>query len=553
MTRGGRRCDPRGTRRRWPACAAAAGDARALLAAAALAGCSAAAAQVPPYVAPGGSAPPVATPSSPGTATASSTQPVITPVISVQETLTNNVDLDRGTGQRRGDLITQITPSIQVRAFGAHSELAGTLAAPILLYARTGEQNNRVLPEVNLRGVADWEKRLFLEGDVTVSQQYFNPFGARPLGISNSPVNEYTAATYRLSPYVQGEMPNHIRYTVRDSNYWTTTSSAPATIGNAYTNEATADIEREPTPLGFGLQYRNTRVNFATREPALTEITRYQQRARIDPQLEAFVSGGYERDDYSGQRFNGTIYGAGATWHPTDRTTVDGRWEHRFFGASYRFAFDHRTPLTVWHLQLARDASTYPEQLATLAAGGNVPGLLDSLFRSRIPDPAARQQFVDQFIRDRDLPLTLTGPVTIFNERVSLVESANASVGIIGARNSVVFSAYRSRTTPLAGGGNIADVPDLVFRNVQMGTDVVWTHQLAPLLLLRANALYLQTDALAPSTGRTRQGGATLSLTTLLSPLTSVFGGVRYQVLRSDVNPGYDEAALFVGLNHLFR
>jgi uncharacterized protein (PEP-CTERM system associated) len=501
-------------------------DPRAGVAVSALAGCAAAAAQ---------------------------TVTTITPMIGVQETLTNNVDLDRGNGQRRGDLITQITPTIQVRETGAHSELAGTIAAPILLYARTGDQNNRVLPQVGLRGIADWEKRLFIEGDVNVSQQYFNPFGARPLGISNSPVNEYTTATYRVSPYVQGEMPNRIRYTLRDNSYWTDTSSTPVALGSAYTNELIGDLEREPTPLGFGLEYRHTRVNFSEREPAITDISRYRQRVRIDPQLEGFVSGGYESDDYSGERFNGVTYGVGATWRPTERTTLDGRWEHRFFGSSYRFTFDHRTPLTVWHLQLTRDATTFPEQLANLATGGNVPLLLNSLFQSRFPDAAARQQFVDQFIRDRGLPLTLTGPITIFNERVSLVETANASVGLIGARNSVLLSAYRSRTSPLVGSGTIEGLPDLVVRNVQTGTDIVWTHQLAPALLLTANAVYLQTQALAPSTGRSRQGGAAVSLNTMLSPLTSLFGGVRYQQLRSDVNAGYEEAAIFVGMNHLFR
>ena len=34
-------------------------------------------------------------------------------------------------------------------------------------------------------------------------------------------------------------------------------------------------------------------------------------------------------------------YGAGFVWHPTPRTNVAGDYEHRFFGSSYQFSFDH--------------------------------------------------------------------------------------------------------------------------------------------------------------------------------------------------------------------
>ena len=90
------------------------------------------------------------------------------------------------------------------------------------------------------------------------------------------------------------------------------------------------------------------------------------------------------------QSYRGYIYGVGIEWRPTERTNVVANWEHRFFGASYLFSFDHRTPLSVWSVSASRNITSYPQQLASLPAG-NVQGILNQLFLSRIPDPTLRQ------------------------------------------------------------------------------------------------------------------------------------------------------------------
>ena len=47
------------------------------------------------------------------------------------------------------------------------------------------------------------------------------------------------------------------------------------------------------------------------------------------------MSGGYEDNRYSVTDYSGAIYGAGLQWKPTERTSLDAKWEHRFFGSSY--------------------------------------------------------------------------------------------------------------------------------------------------------------------------------------------------------------------------
>jgi hypothetical protein len=51
----------------------------------------------------------------------------------------------------------------------------------------------------------------------------------------------------------------------------------------------------------------------------------------------------------------------------------------------------------------------------------------------------------------------------------------------------------------------------------------------------------------------TKQGAATVYLTYPVSAQTTTFAGVRYQQLRSDLTPEYEEAAIFAGFSHRFH
>src|SRR2546430_15731655 len=108
------------------------------------------------------------------------------PSIGVEETLTNNVNLAPN-DTRRGDLVTQLTPGFRVAETGAHTSLSGFVSLPILLYARTGSENNKVEPQVNLLG--NWEvaeRFFFVESAINVNQQYLTPFSVRSESTANA-------------------------------------------------------------------------------------------------------------------------------------------------------------------------------------------------------------------------------------------------------------------------------------------------------------------------------------------------------------------------------
>ncbi|HET8831972.1 MAG TPA: TIGR03016 family PEP-CTERM system-associated outer membrane protein [Casimicrobiaceae bacterium] len=481
----------------------------------------------------------------------------IVPQLDSELDFTDNADL-APSGARRSDFVLQLLPSLLIHEKSAHTSVAGSISVPILLYARTGGDNNDVRPQVSLVGNAELVERLFyVDASAQVSQQYLSPFGARPQGLINATSNRYTAQSYRISPYLKGEGANDLHYELRDNNTWTNASGTASVTSQAYTNEVVANVTRDPRPLGWTLAYNRTDTRFGDQNTLRSQLERASALWKPEPEIELSASAGYEDNDYSLFTSSGAIYGGGFKWRPSSRSNVDADWEHRFFGSSYHVTLNHRTPLSVWSLRASRDITTYPQQLANLAAGVDVGTLLDGLFASRVTDPAQRQSFVDQLIRDRGLPSVLSSPLALFSEQVTLQESLQGTAGLLGARNSIFVTLYRTRNEPVAGQAPIAaaaaiDLLALQNDNTQTGTNVVWTYKLTPLYTLATSGDWIHTVQNGENDVRSNQFTFRIVLSAPLSPLTTVYTGARHQRLTSDVQQGYHESAVFVGIRHAF-
>ncbi len=151
-------------------------------------------------------------------------------------------------------------------------------------------------------------------------------------------------------------------------------------------------------------------------------------------------------------------------------------------------------------------------------------GILNQLFLSRIPDPTLRQTTIDTLIQDQGLPANLSNPVTLYTQQILLQETASATVGLLGARNSIYATVFYLHQEPIAGSG--AALPPILAigtlnDNTQQGASVVWTHNLTPSVTMNLTATALRTTANAPFTAVTNQGYATLTLTTPLSARTT--------------------------------
>jgi uncharacterized protein (PEP-CTERM system associated) len=478
----------------------------------------------------------------------------IVPQLDAQLDFTDNVDL-APSGERRSDFVLQLTPSLVIRERSAHTSLAGSISMPVLLYARTGSENNDVRPQVNLTGNAELVEKLFyVDASAQVSQQYFSPFGARPQDLVNATNNRYTAQSYRISPYFKGEGANDLHYELRDDNTWSDAANVAAAASRVYTNEILGNVTKDPRPLGWALDYDRTVTDFSAQNRTRSQLERARALWKPDPQLELSASAGYEDNDYSLFSSSGVIYGVGFKWRPSSRSSADATWEHRFFGSSYHVLLDHRAPLSVWAFRASRDITTYPQQLANIAAGVDVDTLLNGLFASRVPDPAQRQSFIDQLIRDRGLPAVLSSPLALFSEQITLQESLQGTAGVLGARNSIFLTAYRTRTEPVVG--QVVTIPTdllgLQNNNTQTGTNIVWTYKLTPLYTLVTSGDWSRSVPNIDTGVRSTQLTFRVVLSAPLSPLTTVYTGARHQRLISDTQQSYTETGIYVGIRHAF-
>lgn len=477
----------------------------------------------------------------------------VTPTLDGQVLWTSNVGLQPGPAAE-SDFVTTITPGFSIDYNGPRGFLRGNVSAPITIYAKD-QDRNQIVPVVDLAGRGEVVKDFFfVEAQASVSQTYFSPFGPRPAGLENVTDNRYTAQSYRVSPYIEGRPTGLIRYLVRDDNHWTRLSDTPVAADDLYTNRFSALIEREPTPFGWSSDFVRNEYWVGGTSTQRLMIARVRGTWRPDPQWQFFVSAGYEDNQFTLSETKGETYGAGFSWRPTERMALDASYEHRFFGASYNVQFSNRTPMTFWSVQASRNISSYPEQLASLPEGTFLPGVLNILLTNRIPDIDQRIAFIRQFLVERGLPVFLTGPLDLYNQQVYLLELASATVGLIGVRNSVFVTAFRSRSEPLSGQGET--LPPLLSaqnNNTQTGGGVTWAYQLSSVSTITASANYSHTTANPPFEESTDATSVSLNWTRTISPRTNVHAGARWQRSNAsrDVND-FSETAVFAGFRYRF-
>jgi uncharacterized protein (PEP-CTERM system associated) len=269
------------------------------------------------------------------------------------------------------------------------------------------------------------------------------------------------------------------------------------------------------------------------------------------------ASGGSEENNYILQEMQRTtIYGAALAWRPSTRTSADLEYENRFFGP-YRLArFTHRTRLTAWSVSYTRNYSTYQQEILRLAPG-DTTGLLDAAFTARYPDPDQRRAAVEQFQRATGTPDFLANSIAFYTQTVFLNEVVDGSFAIIGARNSITFTAYAGETTQISADA-LGILPDaLLLASVikQRGFAAYVDHKLTPYAALGARAMRVYSDQVQPVSFPSKNDYVSLQLTYTASPRTTLFTG--FAVSRFDTDnplfrPNWDSNSVFAGLNHRF-
>jgi uncharacterized protein (PEP-CTERM system associated) len=261
--------------------------------------------------------------------------------------------------------------------------------------------------------------------------------------------------------------------------------------------------------------------------------------------------------------YRGPVYGAGATWSPTPRTNILAQAEKRFYGTGYNATFNHRTRMTTWSLRASNDVQQFGAPGVRLETQ-STHDLVDNLFRGSIPDPIAREQAVDQFILQNGLPQSVTIPTNFFSNRINQIEAINASFGLVGVRNSLIFGAFYRNTTPvnIASNSGLPDVFNTFSTLTQRGGSVNFSHKLSALLTVSAGLDRIQGEGTGVGTFgvptppvETTQTIFRANLTNRFSPKTFGTATLRYQAFDSSSttsSSSFTERAVIFSLIHTF-
>jgi uncharacterized protein (PEP-CTERM system associated) len=426
-----------------------------------------------------------------------------------------------------------------------------------LFYARNSEAND-VINNLDAFGRLEAvEKFFFVEASANISQSFITPFAPQPGDIAISTQNRIENRTLSLSPYVRFE-GRELEYELRNRNSWTTNSTE---LGDIRGRRWTGHVARPVRLFGWALEFDASdisRYNLVVPRPD-DKARLYRARVYYQPSLawRLSASAGSEENNYVlNQTQQTTIYGAGLAWRPSPRTSLDLDYEHRFFGPSRLVRFNHRTRLTAWNLSYSRNTSSYQEELLRLPPG-NATALLDSIFAARFPDPNQRQAAVEQFMRSSGTPAFLANPLAFYTQRVYLREGIDASVALVGKRNSITVTAFAAENTDLPADalGLPSDAFLLVRRFKQRGFGAYAQHSLTPSTSIGASASRTWSRQEQPGNFETRNEYLNVALNHSVSPKTTTFAGVSVNRFTSE-DPGFipnqDANTVFAGVNHRF-
>jgi uncharacterized protein (PEP-CTERM system associated) len=127
------------------------------------------------------------------------------------------------------------------------------------------------------------------------------------------------------------------------------------------------------------------------------------------------------------------------------------------------------------------------------------------------------------------------------------------SVGLVGVRNTIVFTLFHARTEPLTSSDPLASLVAGIQNETQKGASVAWTYRVTPVSNFILDFTGSRDQSVGIAEENTRQGALRATWSTRLSPVTSAYVGARYQRFHSDLSSDYTEKAGFVGLAHIFR
>jgi uncharacterized protein (PEP-CTERM system associated) len=373
--------------------------------------------------------------------------------LSVVETYTDNISLVLDAA-KQSDWVTQVTPGISITSEGPRLRLRASYAPEFAYYAK-GTNEDRVFQRGRAVGNLELaDKLLYIEAGANIDQYPVTLQG--PLSISNvnTTGNRATTSSSYVSPYLLRDFESVAKGEARFT-HTVVKASEQTVLSDSEANRANLRLESGPAykRLTWDLRYFGEEIVYESGQETLSEVFTASSRLLITRNVGLLAQAGYESYDpgISALVSEGPRWSAGLEWTPTPRTRIAGTAGKRLDDDAYTFEFRHRTRLSTWSASYNEDVTTsrseffVPETASTAST-------LDQLFATQYPDPVARQKAVQEFIARTGLPPSLGAPVNFFSDLLFRQRSWLGSLGIRGARNTLLANVFWAARDVLLGG-----------------------------------------------------------------------------------------------------
>lgn len=482
----------------------------------------------------------------------------IQPRISLRETLTDNVSINRAANGKESDLITELTPGIRIEARTNLLKAYFDYALLGQFYAKTdySRTQNSLNTFGTFEAIDNW---LYLDFSGLIAQQSISAFGAQSPSSSTINNNSTETSTYRISPYIRGQFGGTVDYLLRYNQ--STTHSQTGQVYDLDLSQWTGQLKGSTVfrNLTWTIDGNQQTADYARGRKTEAELVRAMLTYTVLPQLRLSGSGGWESNNYASlDQETNTTYGYGFDWTPTERTRLSVFKEHRFFGDGHRISFNHRFPMSSITFSDTRDVSVLPNQFATAGLGTNYDLLYPQFSQicndqlGGTPDQVQIDRCVLELFNVLGIQPNTQVTGGYMTTRATIQRRQQVAFALFGARNSLTFLANRSENQSTLAASAFADDFDKLSSVRQQGVSLTYTHRLSPQSSLNASVSRQEsTGGSSGSSLKTTQTLYQLNVSTKLGVKTTGMFSIRRSEFDSNTNP-YTENAILGSISYLY-
>lgn len=369
---------------------------------------------------------------------------LLTPAVSVSETVTNNIG---GAGiAGPSDAITRATAGLRLVNRTGQSKAMVDYALSGLVYARNSERNTHQQSLQSLLDLEWFEQRGLLQAAATISQGAVSAFGAQPTASALPTTNVVEVRTGRLSPRWDGPLGESLRLNALGQVLVTDAAGSSTGDSTSYSGSLQISPYRRG-PLGWSLQLAQQGSRFSQgRSSNTVRVLGGLSRELDELDLRLVANAGYERGSVvSGDSRSAANWGVGVTWAPSPRTLGEVSYDRRLFGNSYAVSLEHRTPHTVWRALTSRRLN----ESGTDGVGTNIGTAYDLFFAqlaSVEPDPVRRADLVLAFLAQNGIDPGTSVSAGFLRSATTIDNLQQLSAAWRGPRSTATVTYTRNRS-----------------------------------------------------------------------------------------------------------